>query len=81
MRDRWLDVYTFAPFGERVFLATDTPHARISSSDVLTIFPSSDVFRTLDVGMLELPHQAFSEFNELSARNLCRKESLWAKLR
>jgi hypothetical protein len=84
-RDRWLDVYTYAPFGDRVFLATDSPHARISSSDVLTIFPTSDVVRTLDAGMLELPYQAFSEFNELNARNLSRKESLWsscaAKLR
>ena len=40
------------PFGERIFLVTDVPHARISANDLLTIFPSTDIFRTLDKGML-----------------------------
>jgi hypothetical protein len=76
-RDRWLDVYTFTPFGNRIFLVTDAPRARISSADVLTIFPLTDIFKSPDSGMLELPPQAFSEFNELNARNLYRKETLW----
>jgi hypothetical protein len=76
-RDRWLDVHTFAPFGERVFLATDVPNARIAMSDILTIFPSTDVFRTPAQGMLELPQKAFSEFIELSSRNQLRYENMW----
>jgi hypothetical protein len=76
-RDRWLDVDTYRPFGERVFLAADVPNARISANDLLTIFPATDIFRVPDKGMLELPQQAFHEFNELCARNLRRKEVLW----
>ncbi|OBZ74205.1 hypothetical protein A0H81_05853 [Grifola frondosa] len=77
-RDRWVDVYTFAPFGERVFLASAVPHARISSSDILTIFPSDDVVRSPAKGMLELPQKAFSEFMELSGRTQKRYEDLFS---
>lgn len=38
-RDRFLDVCTFTPIGDCLFLATDVPTARISSSDILTTFP------------------------------------------
>jgi len=77
-RDRWLEVYTFIPFGDRVFLATDVPRARISSTDILTIFPTTDIFCTPAKGLLELPQQAFSEFMELSCRNQTHHETLWS---
>ncbi|KII85847.1 hypothetical protein PLICRDRAFT_178158 [Plicaturopsis crispa FD-325 SS-3] len=84
-RDRWLDVYTYAPFGERVFLASTVPRARIAPSDILTIYPASDTIHAPANGMLELPVQAYTEFMELSASNQKRYESLWsswtAKLR
>lgn len=38
-RDRLLDVSTFAPLGDRLFIASDFPNARIPASDILTIFP------------------------------------------
>ncbi|TFK51732.1 hypothetical protein OE88DRAFT_1609316, partial [Heliocybe sulcata] len=77
IRDQWLDVHTYAPFGDRLFLASSVPQARISSRDVLTIFPSTDIFRIPVNGMLELPPQAFSEYLELSARCFTRYENLW----
>ncbi|KAJ6581203.1 hypothetical protein B0H19DRAFT_928932 [Mycena capillaripes] len=79
-RDRFLDVYTFMPFGpDRVFLATHIPKARISTSDILTIFPPEDILRTRSPspGMLELPEEAFTEFNELSSRTQERYERMW----
>jgi len=38
-RDRFLDVCTFTPIGNSLFIASDFPNARIPSSDILTIFP------------------------------------------
>ncbi|KDQ61578.1 hypothetical protein JAAARDRAFT_31034 [Jaapia argillacea MUCL 33604] len=77
-QDRWLDVNTYIPFGERIFLPSNVPQARISSSDILTIFPSSDVFDMPAAGeMLEVPPKAFAEFIELSSRNQKRYENLW----
>jgi len=76
--DRWLEVYTFIPFGDRVFLATEVPRARISSTDILTIFPTTDIFTAPIKGMLELPQQAFSEFMEISCRTQTRYENLWS---
>jgi len=38
-RERLLDVSTFTPIGDRLFLATAVPNARISASDILTVFP------------------------------------------
>ncbi|TFY76501.1 hypothetical protein EWM64_g7509, partial [Hericium alpestre] len=67
--DRYLDVYTFTPFGERVFLASNAPCARIASHDLLTIFPDADIFSMPAHDVLELPPKAFGEFNELIARN------------
>ncbi|KAJ6624946.1 hypothetical protein B0H10DRAFT_1872060 [Mycena sp. CBHHK59/15] len=79
-RDRFLDVYTFVPFGaDRVFLATLVPKARITSNDILTIFPPTDnILRS--PGMLELPEEAFTEFNQLSSRNQERYERMWNAL-
>ncbi|KAG5650839.1 hypothetical protein H0H81_010869 [Sphagnurus paluster] len=76
-RDRFLDVHTYSPFGDCVFLASPIPNARIAPTDILTIFPTSDVTRVPEPGMLELPHQAFCEFKELSSRHQKRCESLW----
>ncbi|PBK99411.1 hypothetical protein ARMGADRAFT_1007961 [Armillaria gallica] len=78
-RDGWLDVYTFMPFGERLFLETHVPKARIAPSDLLAIFPSSDVFHTPTQGMLQLPQKAFAEFTELTSWNQKRCEDLWCK--
>jgi len=38
-RDHLLDVCTFTPIGDRLFIASDFPNARIPASDILTIFP------------------------------------------
>ncbi len=76
-RERWVDVYTYAPFGERVFLASPVPQARISSRDILTIFPTDDAPRKPVSGMLELAPQAFTEYMELSSRTQKRHEQLF----
>ncbi|EIN06135.1 hypothetical protein PUNSTDRAFT_73119 [Punctularia strigosozonata HHB-11173 SS5] len=80
MGDRHLDVYTYKPFAEGVFLASEVPQARIASKDLLTIFPPTDAFQQLASGMLELPPQAYSEYMELSSRGQQRAETLYAAL-
>ncbi|KAH0582944.1 hypothetical protein J132_04584 [Termitomyces sp. J132] len=77
-RDKYLDVHTYAPFGDRVFLSSPVPNARIVPSDILTIFPSTDQVYVPEEGMLELPQQAFSEFMELNSRHQKRCESMWS---
>ncbi|KAI0350667.1 hypothetical protein OH77DRAFT_1430657 [Trametes cingulata] len=77
-RERWVDVYTYTPFGERVFLASAVPQARISSRDILTIFPEDEGVREPTTGMLELPPQAFWEFVELSSRTQKHYEQLFS---
>ncbi|KAH7929128.1 hypothetical protein BV22DRAFT_1081787 [Leucogyrophana mollusca] len=72
-RDRWLDVYTYTPFGDRLFLASSVPQARIATSDLLAIFP----FRTSTTDMIELPAQAYQEFLDLSDKHQKKQESLW----
>ncbi|KAI0766564.1 hypothetical protein BD413DRAFT_146544 [Trametes elegans] len=76
-RERWVDVYTYTPFGERVFLASNVPQARISARDILTILPEDDAVRAPAAGMLELPAQAFGEYMDLSARTQKRYEQLF----
>ncbi|OCH87375.1 hypothetical protein OBBRIDRAFT_695139, partial [Obba rivulosa] len=76
-RDPWVDVLTYAPFGDRVFLASNVPQARISARDILTIFPPEDVLRAPTAGMIELPPQAFQEFLELNSRTQERNEVLF----
>jgi len=71
--DRWLDVYTYAPFGDHIFLASSVPHARIASSDVLIVFP----FRTATMDMIELPAQAYQKFMQLKANHQKKQENLW----
>jgi hypothetical protein len=73
--DRWLDVYTFTPFGDRVFLTSSVPRARISPTDILAIFPHHVHATSKD--MIELPRQAWNEFVELTARNQKKYESMW----
>jgi len=72
-----MDVRTYAPFGEGVFLTTDFPSARIASSDILTVLPSLEDGRIINKGMLELPKKAFSQYTELSSHHQKRYESLW----
>ncbi|TFK74924.1 hypothetical protein BDN72DRAFT_886047 [Pluteus cervinus] len=77
--DKFLDVHTFSPFGERLFLETDVPDARIQPSDVLAILPSGV---SLDCsqeaqGILELGPKAFSEYIALTSRQEKKRESLW----
>ncbi|KAF8972667.1 hypothetical protein BDZ97DRAFT_849768 [Flammula alnicola] len=77
-REKYLDVHTYAPFGEGVFLATDVPSARIASSDILTVLPPMEVDRLLTQGMLELSKKEFSQYIELTSRHQKRYESLWS---
>ncbi|KIM44850.1 hypothetical protein M413DRAFT_442815 [Hebeloma cylindrosporum] len=77
-REKYLDVHTYTPFGEGVFLATDVPSARIASSDLLTVLPPLGDNRLLTQGMLELPNKAFSQYTELTARYQKRYENLWS---
>lgn len=76
--DGFLEVYTFAPFHDRVFTATAAPCARIAPGDLLTIFPDTDVFSMPARDILELPPQAFGEYHELRTRYVKRSEKLWA---
>ncbi|KAF8269831.1 hypothetical protein EI94DRAFT_1798823 [Lactarius quietus] len=39
--ERYLDVYTFTPSSERMFLVSDAPCARIDSNDLLTVFDTT----------------------------------------
>ncbi|KAL0953513.1 hypothetical protein HGRIS_004737 [Hohenbuehelia grisea] len=77
--ERWLDVHTYTPFGERLFLASDVPKARIASSDILSVLPSN-IPCSAEHGMLELPPQAFFQYVELSSRARQRHETLWSRL-
>lgn len=79
-RDRWVDIYTFIPFGERVFLTSSVAKARIPSSDILAILPRDDVLRYPTMGILELSQGAFSLFVEISAHRQKRFEELFAAL-
>lgn len=74
-----MDVHTFTPLGNCIFLPSPVPQARISSSDILSIFPSSDKINFAG-GMLELPPKAYSEFIELSSRMQEKYERLFSAL-
>ena len=76
LRDRWLDVHIFSPFGDRLFLASAVTSARILSTDILTIFPPNDAIHLPSEGTLELHPKAFSEFLELRARMQKKYEQL-----
>ncbi|KAF9443839.1 hypothetical protein P691DRAFT_787436 [Macrolepiota fuliginosa MF-IS2] len=78
-RDKYLDVQTYTPFGERVFLASEVPGARIAASDVLSVFDASTPASESDCtpGMLELPPQAFSKYLAYSERQQKQYEDMW----
>ncbi|KAJ7743100.1 hypothetical protein B0H16DRAFT_1423031 [Mycena metata] len=71
-----------APRRGGTFLATPAPRARITTSDILTIFPPADVLATRAPapGMLELPEEAWREFTLLSERTQRRYEKMWEAL-
>lgn len=79
-QERYLDVHTYAPFGERVFLASNVPDARISSSDILAVLssPLKDQACALSQGMLELSQQGFSEYIKHSERHQKKYERMWS---
>ncbi|EKM50444.1 uncharacterized protein PHACADRAFT_104496 [Phanerochaete carnosa HHB-10118-sp] len=77
--DAWIDVHTFTPLGNRVFLPSTVPEARISSLDILSIFPTADKIG-VSGGMLELPPKAYSEFIELSSRMQEKYEQLFSTM-
>ncbi|TFK25579.1 hypothetical protein FA15DRAFT_668275 [Coprinopsis marcescibilis] len=80
-RDKYLDVHTFSPFGEGIFLASEVPAARIASNDVLSVLSDEAAQEeAVDSGMLHLTEPAFSEYRKLSERNVKRHESLWKAL-
>ena len=72
-------MHTFTPLGNRVFLPSAVPQARISSSDILSIFPVSDHV-SFSGGLLELPPKAHSEFVELSSRMQEKYERLFSSI-
>ncbi|KAJ3560599.1 hypothetical protein NP233_g10733 [Leucocoprinus birnbaumii] len=45
-RDKYIDVQTYSPFGERIFLASEVPSARIAASDILSVFNDADINTT-----------------------------------
>ena len=75
--ERYLDVYTFTPSSERMFLVSDAPCARIDSNDLLTVFDDDDAL-AIPHDVLELPQKAFDEFSELSSRKNRRLDTVWA---
>ena len=77
-RDKYLDVQTYFQFGNNVFLASDVPSARITSSSILTFLPPLEDSRLLSQGMLELPKKAFSQYIELNCHHQKRYERLWS---
>ncbi|KZT09954.1 uncharacterized protein LAESUDRAFT_722112 [Laetiporus sulphureus 93-53] len=77
LRERWVDVLTFRPLGERIFLVSDVPSARIPTTAILTIYPSEDDPRAPTKGILELPPKAFSEYLELSGRMQKKYEDMY----
>ena len=77
--DKFLDVRTYTPFGQGVFLASEVPSARIASVDVLSMLPPlEDKEDLLNQGMLELPQTAFSQYVELTSCHTKKYESLWS---
>jgi len=78
-RDKYIDVQTYSPFGECVFLASETPSARIAASDILSVLdPSTQVPLLEDSpGMIELPPHMFSEYLAHSERQQKRFENMW----
>ncbi|KAJ3524147.1 hypothetical protein NM688_g8611 [Phlebia brevispora] len=77
-QEAWIDVQTFTPFGDCVFLPSVYPQARIPASDILAVFsPCPAGNQPSEGGMLVLPPKAFSKFMELSTRTQEKYEHLF----
>ena len=70
-----LDVNTFTPFGDRLFLPSACPQARIASADVLAVLPTTVAEQS---GVLELQPKAFAQFVELSTKMQRKYEMLFS---
>ena len=68
------EVNTFTPFGDRLFLPSSFPEARIASSDILAVLPAPVAEQG---GVLELQPKAFTKFVELSAKMQKKYEKLF----
>ncbi|KAF8629101.1 hypothetical protein AX15_003586 [Amanita polypyramis BW_CC] len=81
--DKYVDVYMYSHFGERVFIASNVPDARISSSDILLVLSSPNQtgsVRAIGQGMLELPQKAFSEYTRFSMSYQKKYERMWSAM-
>ena len=70
----WLEVCTFTPFGDCLFLPSLCPQARIAPSDILAILPAPIAEQG---GVLELQPKAFTKFVELNAKMQKKYEKLF----
>ncbi|KAK2465676.1 hypothetical protein APHAL10511_002220 [Amanita phalloides] len=86
--DTHIDVHAYAPFGERVFIATSVPEARIPASHVLAVVvapsppPRTDE-ESVDAvtqDMLELSCKAFAEYRKISLRHQKKYERMWSAM-
>ena len=68
-------MHTYTLFGDRVFLPSACPQARIPPSAVLAVLPQA---HAAESGVLELPPSAFDEYVALSARTQKTYESLFS---
>ena len=81
-RDNLLHVHTFVPFGQRTFLLSSVPQARIPPRDLLTIFCASDITAIDSQGAVDLSAKAYTEFVELGRMMQEKYErifSVWSK--
>lgn len=77
--DKYLDIITFDPFGECIFLPSQVPTARIQSSDVLQIL-SNEAARVAQTDILEVPVDFFNQYISFRTRQQPKRESLWCSL-
>ena len=81
-QDNLLHVHTFVPFGQRTFLLSSVPQARIPPRDLLTIFCASDITAIDSQGAVDLSSKAYAEFVELGRMMQEKYErmfSVWSK--
>lgn len=82
-RDKYVDVHAYAPFGDRIFIASNVPDARISSSDILAIIATpgqAEAVHPLAQGMLELSYKSFSDYMKLSITHQKKYERMWSAM-
>ena len=81
--DKYIDVHAYAPFGERIFIASNVPDARIPASDVLAVIASpgqAEAVHPVAQGMLELSYRAFSDYMKLSISHQKKYERMWSAM-